>query len=149
MRARLRCDRAPTSRPSRGVTIWRRAQSTPRRYPERPGSLGGDDLSENGSVCRTGSTRLARRPRANELKTGLELPCATCCHSRRDRCQTAIPGVLDISAECSAPSASLQRLYVAWGQVRNLGAISPASEGNLAPRDCAEIAHLHPGHLEG
>ena len=37
---------------------------------------------------------------------------------------------------------------MAWTQVHDLGAISPASKGNLAPRDCAEIAHLHPGHLE-
>ena len=37
---------------------------------------------------------------------------------------------------------------MAWVQVHDLGAISPASKGNLAPRDCAEIAHPHPGHLE-
>ena len=37
---------------------------------------------------------------------------------------------------------------MAWAQVRDLGAISPASEGNLSPRDCTEIAHLRPGHLE-
>ena len=28
----------------------------------------------------------------------------------------------------------------------DLGAISPASKANLPPRDCAEIAYLHPGH---
>ena len=33
-------------------------------------------------------------------------------------------------------------------RVRDLCAISPSSKGNLAPRDCAEIAHPHPGHLE-
>ena len=54
VQARLRQDRAPTPRPSRGVTIWRRAQRMPRRYPQHPGLLGGDDLSENGSICRTG-----------------------------------------------------------------------------------------------
>ena len=37
---------------------------------------------------------------------------------------------------------------MAWVQVRDLGAISLASKGNLASRDCAEIAHMHPGHLE-
>ena len=37
---------------------------------------------------------------------------------------------------------------MAWVQVHDLGAISPASKGNLVPRDCAEIAHPHPGHLE-
>ena len=37
---------------------------------------------------------------------------------------------------------------MAWVRVRDLGAISPASKGNLPPRDCAEIAHPHPSHLE-
>ena len=37
---------------------------------------------------------------------------------------------------------------MAWVQVRDLDKISPASKGNLAPRDCIEIAHLHAGHLE-
>ena len=53
-----------------------------------------------------------------------------------------------ISGECSTPSASLQRLWMTWVQVCDLGAISPASKGNLAPRDRAEIAYLHPEHLE-
>ena len=52
--SRSRRDRVPAPRPPRGVTSWRRAQSNPRRYPERPGWLGGDDLSENGSVCHMG-----------------------------------------------------------------------------------------------
>ena len=120
----------------------------PRRYPQRPGWLGGDDLGENGSICRTGSTRLARRPRANELKTGLEFPCIKYCHSRSVHRLIAIPGVLDISVECSATCASLQRPWVTWVQVCNLGAISPASKVNLTPRDRAEIAYLDPGHPE-
>ena len=37
---------------------------------------------------------------------------------------------------------------MASDQVHDLGTISRASKGNLAPRDCAEIAHPHPGHLE-
>ena len=36
---------------------------------------------------------------------------------------------------------------MAWVHVRDLGTISPASKGNLAPRDFAEIAYEHPGHL--
>ena len=37
---------------------------------------------------------------------------------------------------------------MAWVQVRDLGAISPASKVNLAPRDRAQIAYLGPSHLK-
>ena len=35
-----------------------------------------------------------------------------------------------------------------WAQVRDLGAISRCEIPFGCRRDCAEIAHLHPGHLE-
>ena len=79
----------------------------PRRYPQRPGWLGGADLSENGSIWRRGSARLAGRPRVNEPQNGLEHPCAKYCHSRSLRRLIAIPGVVDISGACSAPSTRL------------------------------------------
>ena len=82
--------RTCTPRPPRGVAIWRRAQSTPRRYTERPGSLGGDDLSENGSIWRMGSSRLAWRPRANDRGCVCAQGDCECPHiaHRRNRTST-------------------------------------------------------------
>ena len=37
---------------------------------------------------------------------------------------------------------------MAWVQVRDLGAISVCEIPFRCRRDCAEIAYLHPGHLE-
>ena len=47
-------DRAPAPRPSRGVTIWRRAQRIHWRYPQPPGWLRGGKLLEHGGGCYIG-----------------------------------------------------------------------------------------------
>ena len=57
MQARLPRDCRSATRPRIGATEWRGAQSMPRRYLGCPGSVGSDDLGENGGVWRMGLTR--------------------------------------------------------------------------------------------
>ena len=97
-------------------------------------------MSENAGKWRMRSVVLAGRLSANEH------PCARYSHSRSFRRLISIPGVLDTSDACSAPSVTRLRLYVTWLQVCNLGAISPGhpkgiSHLEIAPRlrTCSQV----------
>ena len=103
--SRLRRDRAPGPRPSRGITIARSVQSMPRRYPERPGLFRFDKVAEYGGDWRMGVGAAFTATCAHEPKRSKMHPCAN-HHHTRPLCRIgANPAVPDIYVACSARSA--------------------------------------------
>ena len=74
----------------------------PQRYPGCPGSVGGDDLGENGGVWRMGLTQLFWLGSANARDEPFEPLCAKHHRSRPVCRHLSNPGVPDICAACCA-----------------------------------------------
>ena len=141
MQARLRRDRAPAPRPSRGVTVWWRAQSSHRRYPQRPGSFPFDKMVEYSGAWRMGAYWSVLARMLVLLKKPLKHPCVK-NHRTRPLCRIGTnPAILDTSVLCYARSDTRLDLRVTRIHLHNLGAISlylailtVSRDSEIAPR---------------